>query len=71
LDVDSVLAEVQLAIEQIWDKGVEKMWDLIELRETLIEDQKDFDKLSPYNKMIRKFEYYRMLGHSWLCNENR
>jgi hypothetical protein len=71
LDVDSVLAEVQLAIEQIWDKGVEKMWDLIELRETLTEDQKDFDKLSPYNKMIRKFEYYRMLGHSWLCNENR
>lgn len=71
LDVDSVLAEVQLAIEQIWDKGVEKMWDLIELRETLTEDQKDFDKLSPYNKMIRKFEYFRMLGHSWLCNENR
>jgi hypothetical protein len=67
--VDNVLWEVQYAIEQIWDKGVEQMWKLIELRETLTEDQKTYNTLSPYNKMIRKFEYYRMLKNIWgICN---
>ena len=70
LDVDNVLWEVQYAIEQIWDKGVEQMWKLIELRETLTEDQKTYNTLSPYNKMIRKFEYYRMLEYIGLCNDN-
>jgi hypothetical protein len=68
--VDNVLWEVQYAIEQIWDKGVEQMWKLIELRETLTEDQKTYNTLSPYNKMIRKFEYYRMLEYIGLCNDN-
>jgi hypothetical protein len=37
------------------------MANLIELREILETDSKTYSKLSPYNKMIRKIEYYRML----------
>jgi hypothetical protein len=41
------------------------MSNLIELREILNEDSKNYWNLSPYNKMIRKFEYYRMLKNIW------
>ena len=68
LELKNVLAPVQNAIEQIEElrqDGVWRMTDLIELREILNEDSKTYSKLSPYNKMVRKFEYYRMLKNIW------
>lgn len=68
LELNSVLAPVQAAIEQIdelWQNSVGRMSNLIELREILNEDSKNYWNLSPYNKMIRKFEYYRMLKNIW------
>ena len=68
LELKSVLAPVQAAIEQIdelWQNSVGRMSNLIELREILNEDSKNYWNLSPYNKMIRKFEYYRMLKNIW------
>jgi hypothetical protein len=45
------------------------MANLIELRDILNEDSKTYKSLSPYNKIIRKFEYYRMLKNIWgICN---
>ena len=71
-ELASVLAPVQRAIEQIdelWQNSVWKMANLIELRDILNEDSKTYNGLSPYNKMIRKFEYYRMLKNIWgICN---
>ena len=69
-DVESVLDPVQSSIEQIgemWQTNVEKMSNLIELRAILNEDKKDNSDLTPYNAMIRKFEYYRMLKNVGLC----
>lgn len=72
LELASVLSPVQKAIEQIdelWQNSVWKMANLIELREILETDSKTYSKLSPYNKMIRKIEYYRMLKNIWgICN---
>jgi hypothetical protein len=72
LELDSVLAPVQTAIEQIgelWQNSVWKMTNLLELREILENDRATFWGLTPYNKMIRKFEYYRMLKNIWwICN---
>ena len=71
-ELASVLAPVQRAIEQIdelWQNSVWKMANLIELRDILEEDSKTYSKLSPYNKIIRKIEYYRMLKNIWgICN---
>ena len=68
MELKNVLAPVQTAIEQIdelWQNSVWRMTNLIELREILNEDAKTYSKLSPYNKMVRKFEYYRMLKNIW------
>jgi hypothetical protein len=68
LELKNVLAPVQAAIEQIdelWQNSVWRMTNLIELREILNEDSKTYSRLSPYNKMVRKFEYYRMLKNIW------
>lgn len=43
------------------------MGNLLELKDTLIEEAGAYEKLSPYNKMIKKFEYYRMLKNIGLC----
>ncbi len=71
-ELKSVLEPVQKAIEQIdelWQNSVWRMSNLIELREILNEDSKTYWGLSPYNKLIRKFEYYRMLKNIWgICN---
>ena len=70
LELKNVLAPVQKAIEQIdevWGNSVWRMTNLIELREILNEDSKTYSKLSPYNKMIRKMEYYRMLKNINIC----
>ena len=74
LSVDKVLEPVQMSIEQIGEMGqdkVEKMSKLIELREILNGDKEEFQMLSPYNQMIRKFEYYRMLKNVNLCKEDK
>jgi hypothetical protein len=63
-----------MSIEQIGEMGqdkVEKMSKLIELREILNGDKEEFQMLSPYNQMIRKFEYYRMLKNVNLCKEDK
>ena len=70
LSIDKVLEPVQTSIEQIGELGqnsVDKMSQLIELRSILNEDKKEFKNMSPYNQMIRKFEYYRMLKNVNLC----
>lgn len=71
LDASGALAPVQKALEQIGETGqanVERMGNLLELKDTLLEEAKDYDKLSPYNKIIKKFEYYRMLKNIGLCS---
>lgn len=66
LDAAGALVPVQQALDQS-ERGVQvdvkRMADLLELKDTLLEAQKDFDGLSPYNKMIKKFEFYRMLNN--------
>jgi hypothetical protein len=44
------------------------MSNLIELKTTLHEDIDSYENLSPYNKIIKKFEYYRMLRNVGLCS---
>ncbi len=70
LDVNGTLAPVQAALEQIGttaQTNVERMANLLELKDVLSEEAKTFDTLSPYNKMIKKFEFYRMLKNVGLC----
>lgn len=43
------------------------MANLLELRDTLLQEGASYDSLSPYNKMIKKFEFYRMLKNIGLC----
>lgn len=47
---------------------ISRMGNLIELRDILSEDAKDYGTLSPYNKIIKNFEYYRMLKNVSLCS---
>lgn len=47
---------------------ISRMWNLIELRNTLTADIEKYDALSPYNKIIKNFEYYRMLKNISLCS---
>lgn len=49
--------------------NVDRMTNLLELKDTLSEEIKTFDALSPYNKIIKKFEFYRMLKHLGLCSK--
>lgn len=70
LDAQGALVPVQVALEQIGESGqtnVERMANLLELKDTLLEEATQYDRLSPYNKMIKKFEYYRMLKNIGLC----
>lgn len=71
LDISGALAPVQRALEDIGvgnkEDNIERMGNMIELRDLLLEEAKDFDALSPYNKMIKKFEFYRMLQNLNLC----
>lgn len=72
LNVSGALAPVQLALQQIWTTtqvNVEKMGALLELKDSLLEEGKTFDTLSPYNKMIKRFEFYRMLQNVGLCTK--
>ena len=70
LNVSGALAPVQTALEQIGTTAqvnVERMGSLLELKDTLLEEANTFDSLSPYNKMIKRFEFYRMLQNVGLC----
>lgn len=70
LDVSWALVPVQAALEQIGTTAqvnVERMAALLELKDTFLEEEKSFDSLSPYNKMIKRFEFYRMLQNAGLC----
>lgn len=61
---------MQAALEQIGTTAqvnVERMAALLELKDTFLEEEKSFDSLSPYNKMIKRFEFYRMLQNAGLC----
>lgn len=83
LDLSWALNQVQASILQIENKGnaagkiwngnaddslISRMWNLIELKTTLQEDMDTYETLSPYNKIIKKFEYFRMLRNVGLCS---
>lgn len=83
LDLSWALNQVQASILQIQKDGstvgkvenrnaddslISRMANLIELRDTLTEDISTYEGLSPYNKIIKNFEYYRMLQNASLCS---
>ncbi len=72
LDASGALVPVQKALEQVGDgaqTNVERMANLLELKDHLQEEAKDFGTLSPYNTIIKKFEFYRMLKNVGLCSK--
>lgn len=70
LDASWALAVLQKSLDQmsqVWQADVERMANLLELKDTLLQEGASYDSLSPYNKMIKKFEFYRMLKNIGLC----
>ena len=51
------------------DGKVALLSNLLELKDSLTSQIEEFDKLSPYNQMIKKFEIYRELKNMSLCTQ--
>ena len=51
------------------DGKVALLSNLLELKDSLTSQAEEFDNLSPYNQMIKKFEIYRELKNMSLCTQ--
>jgi len=51
------------------DGKVALLSNLLELKDSLTSQIEEFDRLSPYNQMIKKFEIYRELKNMSLCTQ--
>lgn len=72
MDANGALARVDKALADIGSTenqkdAIEKTANYLQLKDIFSADSNSFAGLSQYNKVIKKFEYYRMLKDSNLC----